>query len=468
VEMPGADYMNPKLINEAIANKTATLADVDESVRRILTSMFAAGVIDTFAKDPMAYHYTKHNKNVTTLEAAALARKLSAESTVLLKNERGVLPIKKGRTVAIIGLADTNNALSHAGGSGSVVPSFIATPLSSFRAQYGIDADTKVSYCDGTNVIECVANAQAADVAVVFAGTLSSEGSDRMSLSLDDGLNAPPASNNNQNALIEAVALSNPDTVVVLSVPGAILCPWNKKVAAIVTNFMPGQQAGNAITDVLLGRVNPSGKLPITFPNKENETEFAPSQWPGVEDAPRTPPKTDPPQACVDTRAGYMQGFEAPASASVEGAPNCRYSNYTEKLLVGYRYYDHHKINFTTGFPFGHGLSYTTFAFGGMAANRSHVSFTLENTGKVAGAEVAQLYLGFPASAGEPPRQLKGFSKVMLTAGEKKTVHIPLTSRDLSIWHTATHKWAEVAGEFKVFVGSSSRNTPLSAAFTVA
>ena len=152
------------------------------------------------------------------------------------------------------------------------------------------------------------------------------------SLSLDDGCSDAVQCGKNsssQNALIEAVAKANAKTVVVLSVPGAVLTPWSGDVAALLTNFMPGQQAGHAIADVLYGKVNPSARLPITFPNKENETEFSPSQWPGLPD----PAKPSGP----------------PANA-----------NYTEGLLVGYRYYEAHQIPFTTGFPFGHGLSYTS------------------------------------------------------------------------------------------------------------
>jgi len=425
VEMPGAGYMNPAKIEAMIANKTATKSDVHESVTRILTAMFAVGVMDAHAADPMAYDYSKHYKNVTTLAAANLARNLSAHATVLLKNEDDVLPIAHGKKVAIIGLADESNALTHAGGSGQVVPSFIATPLSSFTAMY---KGGSITYNNGSDTAAAAAVAAAADVAIVFTGTLSSEGSDRASLSLDTGLSYAT----NQNELIAAVAAAQKETVVVLTVPGAILCPWNAAVKGIVTNFMPGQQCGNAITDVLLGNVNPSGKLPLTFPNRENETDFSPAQWPGLPD-PSHP----------------------------------TYANYTEKLLVGYRFYDHHNIQFTTGFPFGHGLSYTSFAYSGLKVTSGEVTFHVENTGSVAGAEVAQLYLGFPASAGEPPRQLKGFEKVHLEAGAKHVVTLKLSPRDKSIYDADEKKdWAVVSGDFDVFVGSSSRDTRLTGKFT--
>ena len=182
---------------------------------------------------------------------------------------------------------------------------------------------------------------------------------------------------------------------------------------------------------MLLGNVNPSGKLPITFPNRENETDFSPAQWPGL------PDPTNP-----------------------------TYANYTEKLLVGYRFYDHHQIEFTTGFPFGHGLSYTSFDYSELTTTGEQIHFTIENTGKVAGAEVAQVYFGFPDSAGEPPRQLKGFEKVFLEPGAKKKVTVKVAKRDKSIFDVEKMGWSVVSGDFQVFVGSSSRDTRLTGKFT--
>ena len=188
----------------------------------------------------------------------------------------------------------------------------------------------EVSYCDGTDVNACAILAASSEVAVVFAGTLSGEGSDRASLSLDDGLPI-----NNQNELITKVSAAQPRTVVVLSVPGAILTPWAPQVPAIVTNFMAGQQCGN---DVLLGKVNPSGKLPITFPNVENETHFSPVQWPGLPDAPLDPPKTDPRRLCekmsATSRMGYTDGFDSTNPAAPPPQPTCKYTNYTGEPTV--------------------------------------------------------------------------------------------------------------------------------------
>ena len=168
--------------------------------------------------------------------------------------------------------------------------------------------------------------------------------------------------------------------------------------------------------------------MPITLPNTENDLNFSTAQWPGLPD----PTKPE-------------------------------YANYTEQLLIGYRYYDAYQIDFTSGYPFGHGLSYTTFNYSQLVISSTDqtITFDLENTGAVAGAEVAQVYLGFPAVAGEPPLQLKGFSKVNLEAGQKKTVTINLTARDLSIWNIMDHDFTVVKGDFQVQVGASSRDLRL-------
>ncbi|CAK0869440.1 unnamed protein product [Prorocentrum cordatum] len=244
----------------------------------------------------------------------------------------------------------------------------------------------------------------------------------------------------NQNELVRAVAAANSKTIVVASAPGAVLMPWSNSVAAVLLNFMPGQEVGSAVADVLFGRVNPSAKLPLTLPNSENETRFSPDQWPGGPDPAR------------------------PAHAS-----------YSEKLLVGYRYYDAHGLNFSTGFPFGHGLSYSTFEYsnlsiddGGAPGLAARVAFTVENSGRAAGAEVAQLYLGFPSGAGEPPRQLRGFEKTrVLQPGERQRVALPLRPRDLSVWDEAAHAWSLARGTFQVVVGASSRDARLNGVLSV-
>lgn len=265
-----------------------------------------------------------------------------------------------------------------------------------------------VTYDDGSSLTSAAAAAAAANVAVVFVSTSSSEGSDRKSLSFDG----------NADALVAAVVQAQPNTIVVGIQPGAVLMPWSEQVAGIVLVGMPGLEFGHGLADVLFGDVNPSGRLSLTMPNVENEVNFTQANWPGVDGN----------------------------------------STYSERLNVGYRYYDHHNISFTTGYPFGHGLSYTSFEYSGLQVTGQTVTVEVANTGAVAGAEVAQLYLEFPSVAAEPPLQLKGFEKVMIPAGGKTTVTFELTDRDLSIWDPQAHGWCKVTGSFAAHVGGSSRD----------
>jgi len=251
---------------------------------------------------------------------------------------------------------------------------------------------------------------------IVFVGATASEGSDRTSLDDYD-----------RNSLVETVAQANPATIVVLSVPGAVVMPWSNQVQAILTNFLPGQQGGNAIADVLFGAVNPSARLPVTMPNGNDAKMFERSQYPGV-----------------------------------PGGDALIHTNYSERLLVGYRHYDMYGIPFTTGFPFGHGLSYTSFGYSNLSVVGQEVSCTVANTGLVPGAEVVQLYLAFPVDSGEPLLQLKGFRKTaVLGPGQAELVTFALRPRDFSIWDTSTHAWAAVPGRFEVNLGASSRDLRL-------
>eukprot|EP00052_Salpingoeca_macrocollata_P017874 m.146254 g.146254 ORF g.146254 m.146254 type:complete len:696 (-) comp20527_c1_seq1:51-2138(-) len=412
-EMPGGTYFG-KPLEAAVQNGSISMAKVDDSVVRIMAQYFAVGLFDK-------PNTNKITNNVTSAEHRSLCADLSANSTVLLQNKDNILPFSHGKTkkFALIGLA--KDPITHGGGSGQVVPANVADPLSVLRSRLGLTGDQPcqgevcVYFSDGSNTQEAAQMAKMAEVAVVFVGTTSHEGADRTSLNVD----------NNGDALVAAVAAAQADTVVVVATPGAILTPWRANVKGIVTNFMPGQEVGTAIWRILFGDANPSGKLPITFPNTDNEQGFTQNQWPGVN----------------------------------------KEADYSEKMLFGYRWYDAHKV--VPAFPFGHGLSYTTFEYSSITASASSVSVTVKNTGSVAGAEVPQLYISFPASAGEPPQVLRGFSKVMLAPGQATTVTFPLTSRDLSIWDISTHSWAAVKGSFTAAVGSSSRDLRQHASFTV-
>lgn len=430
MEQATQTYMNGQVLKLALDAGNVSQAAIDDSVARILWSMLSTGVMD----EPLSTWDRKNIKrNVTSEASRSSARRLAAASTVLLKNAGGVLPLRTDSRIAVIGLGDAN-AVTHSFGSGRVDPSRVVTPLAGIRA--AVAPSSAVTFRSGNDTESAASAARAADYAIVFVGTLSGEGQDRSSLSFDTGM----PSLLNQNELVRAVAAANSKTIVVASAPGAVLMPWSNSVAAVLLNFMPGQEVGSAVADVLFGRVNPSAKLPLTLPNSENETRFSPDQWPGGPDPAR------------------------PAHAS-----------YSEKLLVGYRYYDAHGLNFSTGFPFGHGLSYSTFEYsnlsiddGGAPGLAARVAFTVENSGRAAGAEVAQLYLGFPSGAGEPPRQLRGFEKTrVLQPGERQRVALPLRPRDLSVWDEAAHAWSLARGTFQVVVGASSRDARLNGVLSV-
>eukprot|EP00930_Biecheleria_cincta_P084082 TRINITY_DN73576_c0_g1_i1.p1 TRINITY_DN73576_c0_g1~~TRINITY_DN73576_c0_g1_i1.p1 ORF type:complete len:795 (+),score=112.93 TRINITY_DN73576_c0_g1_i1:1-2385(+) len=430
-----------------LTGSTASDADVDGAVRRILRSMFQTGLFDQPAG---TWSAAKFGANVSSVEADSLARRLGAQSTVLLKNAGGVLPLTPNRKLALIGFASENGLpLSFGHGSGEVYPSHYVSPLTGIKAAAGNDA--QVLFSEGADLDEAADLAKSADYALVFVGGSATEGADRTSMSLDGACQVTTmqgqvvscgGADQHQNALVASVAKANPKTIVVLSTPGAVLMPWSGEVAAILTNFMPGQQAGNAVADILFGKVNPSAKLPITMPNTDSDLGFEKDQWPG--------------------------------KASADGLVHAVYS---EKLLVGYRQYDAKQIPFTTGFPFGHGLSYTSFDYReleiqtGLSEHEPHarnVSFKVFNSGTMPGQETPQLYLSFPASAGEPRLQLKGFKKTqVIQPGSFETVSLKLSPRELSIWDASLHKWALVSGTFKVNVGSSSRDLRLEGDMTV-
>ena len=274
-----------------------------------------------------------------------------------------------------------------------------------------------------TPLEDAVTLAEASDVAVVYANNYGSEGEDLANIDL-------PAE---QNTLISAVAAVNPNTVVVLNTGSAVTMPWLGEVRGVIEAWYPGQQSGAAIASLLFGDVNPSGKLPVTFPaSMEQLPAASPQQFPGVD--------------------GTVQ--------------------YTEGLNVGYRWYDDKGL--TPLFPFGFGLSYTTFEYSNLSLDTATLDANgtitaqvdVTNTGSRDGATVVQLYLSNPAS-GEPANQLKGFEKTTLSAGQTKTAQLKLDARDASYWNTDAQAWTLATGDYTVKVGDSSRNLPLSAEFAV-
>ncbi len=270
---------------------------------------------------------------------------------------------------------------------------------------------------DRSKLAFAVRAARHARVAIVFANDVSSEGMDRPSLELPG----------DQNRLIEAVADANPRTIVVLHTAGPVLMPWLSKVAGVIEAWYPGQQSGTAIAATLFGRSDPSGHLPVTFPSSA-------SQGPGT------------------------QAAEYPGISNL--------AQYAEGIFVGYRYYNH--FGQTPLFPFGYGLSYTSFSLGHLtltarAGGAYQATVRLHNTGRRSGAEVVQSYLQFPGSAGEPPRQLKAFAKVFLGPGSMRTVALDLPRSSFEYFNPQRGTWTLAPGSYRLYVGTSSRELPLSA-----
>jgi beta-glucosidase len=272
---------------------------------------------------------------------------------------------------------------------------------------------------------EAVDAARASDVAVVMVGDNQSEGRDATTLALSAG----------QDALVEAVAAANPRTVVVVKSGSPVLMPWVDKVPAILETWYPGSEDGNAVAALLFGEVNPSGKLPITFPKRDGDVPAnTPEQYPGVGGVARHP----------------------------------------EGVFVGYRHYDARGVE--PLFPFGHGLSYTTFRTQRLRTlplpARGHrlVLVDVTNTGRRAGSEVVQVYVGRPSSAAvpQPPRQLAAFAKVALAPGQTRRVVLHLKPRDFAYWDTARHGWVVPDGTYRIHAGTSSRNLPLATSVRIA
>jgi beta-glucosidase len=274
------------------------------------------------------------------------------------------------------------------------------------------------------DVEDAVALARESDVAVLFAATYENEQRDRASFTLP----------NDQDQLIRAVSAVNPNTVVVLGVAGPVTMPWLGRVDGVVDAYFAGQEQGNAIANVLFGDVNPSGKLPVTFPRNEQQP----------------------------TQLGIDNPWATRADLSVE---------YDEGVFVGYRGYD--RAGLDPLFPFGHGLSYTSFAYRNLQVSNQggavQVRFTLVNTGRRTGAEAAQVYRGaLPTGVATPPRQLAGFAKVTLDPGERERVTVTLDRRALAYFDTGRNTWVTPGGRVPIEVGSSSRDIRLTGSATVA
>jgi beta-glucosidase len=418
-EMPSGRYYGEAL-ERAAQNGGVGMAILDDHVRRILVTMFRFGLFDK--QQPGNW-----STNVRSAAHAIFSRQVAEQGTVLLKNQGDVLPLASPSSIAVIGAAGGTKPLAEGGGSSHVVAPYVVSPLDGIRKRAG--KPSQVSYADGSDVAQAAREARAASVAIVLASAPQSEGFDRPNLEL-------PGS---QDQLISAVAAANPNTVVVLNTGGAVLMPWINEVRAVVEAWYPGQEDGNAIAAILFGGVNPAGKLPLTFPGAATEIPTAtPQQWPGVNGT----------------------------------------STYSEKLDVGYRWYDANGVE--PLFPFGYGLSYTTFRVSrltvtpgklppalGPRSSSVIATVSVTNTGHRAGAEVVQAYVHQPPKNGEPPRDLCSFAKVFLQPGQTRRVTLPLNPRAFSIYDTARRRWISPPGRYAILVGVSSRDLPLHSDITI-
>jgi beta-glucosidase len=562
MEMPlGTHFGDP--LRQAIADGQVPMSRLNDMVRRILAAEIKVGLFGhPVASPPLA--------NVSTPAHRQLATQIAERGSVLLKNDRGVLPFGGGvHSVAVIGYDAGDHFQFTEGGSGAVIPSELVSPLQGITARAG--PAVKVTYAQGTlgdvalpalpssaltpstgtgpgltgtyygntdfsgtpvatqtdpvpavngapsipglpaawsvrwtgtltaptsgayrfsvsgngafrvfvggrliagstyadfatlaqgmadltagqpvpitveyaaiqaigpatlsigwqapepvMVAQAVRAARSSDVAVVFVNDVTGEGSDRSSLAIPG----------DQDQLIDAVVAANPRTVVVLNTGGAVLMPWLRKVAGVIESWYPGQEFGTAIAALLWGDANPSGRLPMTFP-------------------------------ASDAQAHASVSFPGTIVSGPSGAQPT--VTYTEGIDVGYRWYD--AMQQTPLFPFGYGLSYTTFRYSGLQVAPSGrgavVRVRVTNIGQRAGADVVELYVGMPASTGEPPRQLKGFAKVDLAPGAATVVSFTLGPAALSTWDSGSGGWVLRPGRYRAMIGDSSSDIHAAAA----
>lgn len=412
LEMPAPGGDAVRELMQAVQSGKITEADVDARLDELLTLVF-----DTHAA------VQSHSRTFDADAHHALARRAAAESIVLLKNENDLLPLAEDAKVAVIG--DFAQTPRYQGAGSSAVNSIKVdtfwdclkeSGLASVGFAPGFDRQGKP---DAAKQAEAVALAQKAEVVLLCLGLdeiKESEGLDRGDMRLAD----------NQIELLKAVQQANPNTVVVLSAGASLETPWLKHCRTLVYGALGGQAGAGAMLDVLTGKVNPSGKLAETWVN-----------------------------AYADTPA--KDNFAGPG----------RMVQYREGLYVGYRYYQ--TAGVPVAFPFGYGLSYTSFAYSNLQAASNGVTLTVTNTGKRAGAEIVQLYVAKPgAEVLRPAQELKGFAKVQLQPGESKTVTIPLDDKAFRYWNTKTDSWEVEGGSYELRVGASSADIRLTAVVEVA
>ena len=418
LEMPGKNAANDRQLVEAVQNGTMDEKVLDTAAERILT---------------VVLKYLDHKKPETVIDFEAdheKARKIAAESMVLLKND-GILPLKKDAKVAFVG--EFARTPRFQGGGSSNVNAYKVTSALEAAETMGLHVSfapgyaTKTPEPDAALLEEAAKTAEAADVAVVFVGitdAMESEGIDRRTLSMPE----------NHEALVAAVSKVQKNTVVVVMCGGCITMPWLSDVRGVLYAYLGGEAVGPATLDLLFGDANPSGKLAESFPKR-------------LEDNP-----------------SYLYYF---------GDEQNR-TEYREGIFVGYRYYDKKSIDVL--FPFGYGLSYTTFEYSDLRLDKAEmldtdtltVTVKVKNTGAVRGKEVVQLYVGMPQSRTiRPEKELRGFEKVELAPGEEKTVSFTLSKRAFAYYRTDIADWYAESGDYVIMAAKSSRDVACTATVRV-
>src|SRR5271169_1395567 len=446
-EQPMADYYGPKL-KEAVEAGRVPLTEIDDHARRVLYAEFLSGIVD----DPP-------QRGVVDVEKGFEAsQRIEERSIVLLKNSPTVLPIdpSKVHTIAMIG-GHADVGMISGGGSAQVDPPggnaimppgkgatiwqkpvwFPTSPLKALQTKL---PNAKFDFDPGTDPKSAANLAKSADLAIVFADQWLAEDMDVPSLSLP----------NNQDALIEQVAAANPHTIVVLETGTAVTMPWIDKVAGVVEAWYAGSSGHKALANVLVGDVNPAGKLPLSFPKSEADLPHP--------DAPKIPSESQ-------VRPGDVADNGAPtANASTHAGYAVHYDEGPE---VGYKWYE--AQNKKPLFPFGFGLSYTTYAYSGLSVDSTAKTarFTVKNTGKRTGTEIAQVYGRLPKGSDESFKRLVGWKRVTLASGESQTVTVAIDDRVLKTFDEEKNAWNLLPGEYQVLAGSSSDNTPLTASLVV-
>jgi beta-glucosidase len=428
-EMPDAKWLNEANVKAALHDTSLEIETVDRALVRRFTQMFRFGQFER-PYDPGEIDAQVHG---------AISRSIGSQIAVLLKNDDGLLPLDlHAGSVVIIGQSDfVDDACLGGGGSSKVAPLYTVPPRDGMQdVLRGLGSSatvTKVTVADDlSNLDEAKNAAREADVVVLMAGLVATEGADQSDANML----------NDQNRMLDELLGINPTTVVVLKDSNPVLMPWIDKTGAVLEVWNQGSEDGHVVADLLFGVVNPSGKVPTSYPRSEADTLYAghPERYPGV-----------------DEGGGY---------------PVIRYS---EGLEIGYRWFQAQGI--VPLFGFGFGLSYTTFDITDVSVDAPDganapltVTASVTNSGAVAGAEVVQVYLGVPGE-GQPPKRLVGFHKVFVEAGESQPVRMTIdpaaTNHPFSVWDYCTGDFATNPGTFTVYVGNSADNTPHTATLTL-